>query len=106
MLTNGNSGRIQIPIVYENATVVPQEATYEQQGNIMIFKLEENNKVTSSIIKIKANVDNLYVVESGLESNAKIVTTGVGKLKSGMEITPKEIPFEEVTKPITTLFKN
>lgn len=106
LLTNGNSGRIQIPIVYENATVVPQEATYEQQGNIMIFKLEENNKVTSSIIKIKANVDNLYVVESGLESNAKIVTTGVGKLKSGMEITPKEIPFEEVTKPITTLFKN
>ena len=106
LLTNGNSGRIQIPIVYQNATVVPQEATYEQQGKVMIFKLEENNKVTSSIIKIKATIDNLYVVESGLESNTKIVTTGVGKLKSGMEITPKEIPFEEVTKPITTLFKN
>ena len=81
LLTNGNSGRIQIPIVYESAIVVPQEATYEQQGKIMIFKLEENNKVTSSIIKIKANIDNLYVVESGLESNAKIVTTGVGKLE-------------------------
>ena len=106
LITNGNSGSIQIPTIYENAIVVPQEATFEQQGKIMIFKLGEENKVTSSIIKIKASIDNLYVVDSGLDAADKIVVAGVGKLKDDMEITAKTVSFEEVTKPIAILFKN
>lgn len=106
LLTNGNSGRIQIPEVYENAIVVPQESTYEQQGNVMLFKLGDGNKVVNTIVKVKATVDNLYVLESGLDSNDKIVATGVGKLKNDMVITPQEVPFGEVTKPIATMFKN
>ncbi|MEZ4801342.1 MAG: efflux RND transporter periplasmic adaptor subunit [Gelidibacter sp.] len=106
LLTNGNSGKIQIPTVYENAIVVPQESTYEQQGNIMLFKLGADNKAINTIVKVKAPVNNLYVLESGVDANDKIVTTGVGKLRDGTVITPQEVPFEEVTKPITTLFKN
>lgn len=106
LLTNGNSGKIQIPVIYENAIVVPQEATYEQQGNIMLFKLGEGNKVINTIVKVKASVDNLYVLESGIDTKDKIVAAGVGKLRDEMVITPQEVPFDEVTKPITTMFKN
>jgi len=105
LLTNGNSGKIQIPTVYENAMVVPQGATFEQQGNIMIFKLGENNKVASTLLKIKANIDNLYVVESGLDLKDQIVVSGVGKLRNDMVITPKEVSFDSITKPIKPLFK-
>ncbi|WBU88521.1 efflux RND transporter periplasmic adaptor subunit [Cellulophaga omnivescoria] len=106
LITNGNSGKIQIPNTYKDAIVVPQQATYEQQGNIMIFKVGEDNKIATSIIKIKSTVDNLYVVESGLDAKDKIVTTGVGKLKNGMEIVPQETSFDDALKPIATLFKN
>lgn len=106
LITNGNSGKIQIPNTFENAIVVPQQATYEQQGNVMIFKVGEDNKVSTSIIKIKSTVDNLYVVESGLDPKDKIVTTGVGKLKNGVVITPQETSFDDAIKPIATLFKN
>lgn len=106
LLTNGNSGKIQIPTVYENALVIPQQATYEQQGNIMLFKLGKENKVATSIIKVKASIDNLYVVASGVDLNDKIIASGVGKLKNGMAISPKEISFEEALKPIAILFKN
>ena len=106
LLTNGNSGIIQIPVVYENATVIPQEATYEQQGNIMLFTVDEENKVSTSIVKVKASVGNLYVIASGLDANERIVVSGVGKLKKEMIITPKETPFEEVIQPISTLFRN
>lgn len=106
LITNGNSGKIQIPTVYENAIVVPQAATYEQQGNIMLFKLGENNKTINTIVKVKATVGNLYVLESGVEANDKIVASGVGKLKNDMVITPQEVPFDEVSKPVATLFKN
>lgn len=106
LLTNGNSGKIQVPTIYENATVIPQEATYEQQGNIMVFKLSDNHTVSSTIIKVKAPVNNLYVVASGVEAGDKIVVTGVGKLRNDMEITPQEIAFDSVVKPIEKLFKN
>ncbi|MDD7888141.1 efflux RND transporter periplasmic adaptor subunit [Flavivirga sp. 57AJ16] len=106
LLTNGNSGKIQVPTVYENAIVVPQEATYEQQGKIMLFTLGEGNKAVNTIVKVKATIDNLYVLESGVDTNDKIITTGVGKLKNEMPITPQEVSFDEVTKPISTLFKN
>lgn len=106
LITNGNSGKIQVPTVYENAIAIPQEATYEQQGKIMVFKLGEDNKVINTIVKVKAAIDNLYVVESGISTKDKIVTTGVGKLRNNMVIAPQEIPFNEATKSIATLFKN
>lgn len=106
LLTNGNSGKIKIPSIYENAIVIPQEATYEQQGNIMVFIVGENNTVSSLIVKVKASIDNLYVVGSGIKEGDKIVTTGVEKLRSEMLITPQEIPFDSIMKPIKTAFKN
>ena len=106
LLTNGNSGKIQIPTIYEDAIVIPQEATYEQQGNIMFFKVDKENKVATSILKVKATIDNLYVVESGIGLEDTIIISGVGKLRSGMTISPQVVPFEEATKPIKTLFKN
>lgn len=106
ILTNGNSGKIRFPIEYKDAIVVPQSATFEQQGNIMIFKLGEDNKVVTSIIEVKGTVDNLYVVESGLTTNDKIVVSGVGKLRNGMAISPQETTFEDAIKPIATLFRN
>lgn len=106
ILTNGNSGKIRFPIEYKDAIVVPQTATFEQQGNVMIFKLGKDNKIETTIIKIKGSVDNLYVVESGIDANDKIVVSGVGKLRNGMKISPQDIPFEEAIKPVATLFKN
>ncbi len=106
ILTNGNSGKIKFPIEYKDAIVVPQTATFEQQGNIMIFKLGADNKVETSILKVKGTVDNLYVVESGLEPTDKIVISGIGKLKSGMAIAPQDTSFEEAIKPVATLFRN
>ncbi|GGX05362.1 efflux RND transporter periplasmic adaptor subunit [Aquimarina muelleri] len=106
LLTNGNSGKIRIPTVYENAIVIPQKATFEQQGNIMLFKLDQGNKVKTSIVKVKTTIDNLYVVESGVDVKDKIIVFGVGKLRNGMEISPQETSFEDAIKPIKTLFKN
>ncbi|MDW5290648.1 efflux RND transporter periplasmic adaptor subunit [Formosa sp. PL04] len=106
LITNGSSGTIQIPTIYEEAIVVPQKATYEQQGNIMLFKVGEDNKTVNTIIKVKASIDGLYVLESGLDANDKIIASGIGKVRNDMVITPQDVPFNEVTKPIVVLFKN
>ena len=105
ILTNGNSGKIRIPTTYQDAIVVPQSATFEQQKDVLIYTLQSDNKVKSNIITIKGTVDNLYVVESGLQKGDKIITSGISKLRNGTEITPKEVSFDSITKPITPLFK-
>ena len=106
LLTNGNSGKIQIPVVYENAIVIPQAATLDQQGHIVLFKVGENNIITSTLVDIKGRVDNLYVVESGVKAGDKIVVNGIGKLRNDMPITPQNVPFDSIIKPISPLFKN
>ena len=105
LLTNGNSGIIKIPQTYENAVVVPQNSTYEQQGQVLVFKVGENNKAESSVISIKDEVGSLYVVEDGIKEGEKIIGKGVGKLRNGSAITPQETPFDSIAKPIEKVFK-
>ncbi|KJD33927.1 secretion protein HlyD [Tamlana nanhaiensis] len=105
ILTNGNSGNIRIPTEYKDAIVVPQSATFEQQKDILIYKLDESNTAKSTIIKIQGSVGNLYVIESGVEAGDKIIVSGVGKLRNNTPITPKEVAFDSITKPLTPLFK-
>jgi len=105
LLTNGNSGNIRIPNVYENAIVVPQSATFEQQKDIMIYKLDENNNAVATLIKVSDALDNLYVVESGLKVGDKIIVSGVTKLRNNTPITPNEVSFDSITQPIKALFK-
>ena len=105
LLTNGNSGVIKIPQTYENAVVIPQNSTFEQQGNIIAYKVGEENKVTSTKVVTKAAVGNLYVVESGLKKGDKIVAKGVSKLRPNTKIEPQEVAFDSVAKPVKQLFQ-
>ncbi|HIB37053.1 efflux RND transporter periplasmic adaptor subunit [Mesonia sp.] len=105
LLTNGNSGTIKIPVNYENAVVVPQPSTYEQQGQILIYTLQNDNKVSASVLDVKDEVGNYYVVNGGIKEGDKIVAKGAGKLRDGAEITPQEVPFDSIAKPIEKVFK-
>jgi len=106
ILTNGNSGKIRIPIEYKDAIVVPQSATFEQQKDILIYTLDKDNKAKSTLIKVQGVVGNLYVVKSGLKKGDKIIISGVGKLRNGTPISPQETSFDDAIKPIATSFQN
>ncbi|HBC04281.1 MAG TPA: efflux RND transporter periplasmic adaptor subunit [Aequorivita sp.] len=105
ILTNGNSGKIKIPKVYTDAVVVPQEATYEQQGSIYVYKVGEDGMATSTKIETTAEVGNLYVVASGLQKGDKIVAKGANKLRGNSKINPQEMPFDSIAKPIEKVFR-
>lgn len=105
ILTNGNSGKIQVPKVYTDALVVPQEATYEQQGSIYVYKVAEDGMATSTKIETTAEVENLYVVASGLQKGDKIVAKGANKLRGNSKINPQEMPFDSIAKPIEKVFR-
>jgi len=105
LITNGNSGTIKIPVTYQDATVIPQNSTFEQQGKILAYRVADSNKVASTAITTKAAVGNLYVVESGVKKGDKIVAKGAGKLRPGAQIKPQEVPFDSIAKPVDQLFQ-
>lgn len=104
LLTNGNSGTLLIPVVYKNKVVVPKSATFEQQGQVIVFKAQDG-KANTAVINVTDEVNGLYIVANGVTKGEKIVGTGVGKLRNGTPITPQEIPFDSIAKPTEKVFR-
>lgn len=105
MVTNGNSGKVLIPTTYTDAPVIPQAATFERQGQILVYHVKEDNTVSADVVEIKDRIDNLYVVKSGVKVGDVIVSDGVGKLRPNMPIVPQEVPYDSVVQPLKTVFK-
>lgn len=105
LLANGSSGTLKIPTQHENALVVPQSATFEQQGQTFVYTVGENNTTVATLINIKDKTDDLYIVDSGVKQGDLIVVKGIGKLRNNTPIQPQEVAFDSVVKPIKPLFK-
>jgi len=109
ILTNGNSGIIKVPTVFENVLVVPQSATFENQNSRFVYTIKKDTANTTiasqKSIVIKGKSDNLYIISKGLEKGETIIVNGIGKIRDGMPIEPKKADFDSITKPIQKEFQ-
>lgn len=103
LLSNGNSGTIKIPKLYNDALVVPESATYEQQGITYVYRVEKDT-AKSTMIGVTDRVNNMIVVKSGVTKGEKIVAQGVGQLKPGAAVKPKQVQFDEIINAIKPIF--
>ncbi len=104
LLANGSSGTLEIPTHYQNAVIVPQAATFEQQGQTYVYTVGENNTVLATLINVKDKTDNLFIVDSGIKQGDLIVMKGIGKLRNNTPIQPQEVAFDSIVKPLKPLF--
>ncbi len=104
LLTNGNSGTVKLPIDYSNAVVVPESATYEQQGIVYVYKVGADKKVKNTIVQVKDRVDNMAIISSGVQKGEKVVALGVNTLKDGLEIIPKPIKMDSLVQTVKPIF--
>lgn len=86
LLRSGTSGRISIPRTVENAIVIPQEATFQQQNKILTFKVQGDSIVQTHVYVENTPDGKQYVVNEGLKSGDKIVTKGLTSLKNGQKV--------------------
>lgn len=108
MLTNGSTGQILIPNVYEDVAIVPQKSTFERQNHTYIMRVQKTDSTTIAVtdrIEIKDEQTGLYLIESGVEEGDEIVAEGVSNIPSGSPIQPNEQPFDSVAKPVKQVFK-
>lgn len=104
ILANGNSGRIRIPKVYENAAVVPEVSTFEQQGRVYVYHVGSDSVAVSSGIEVLDRINGMVIVDSGIQAGDQIVARGVGLLQNNTQIQPDPITFESLTS-LNIVFK-
>lgn len=103
-LANGNSGKIRIPKTYTDVVVVPEVASFEQQGKVYVYRVQGDTLAVSTIVEVKDRVDNMIVVSSGIEAGDKIVTSGLGKLRNNTPVVPQPVVFDSIVKSTNPIF--
>ncbi len=92
VLRSGNSGKVLIPNIHQNAILIPQSSTYEVQDMKFCYVVGDSNKVHSTPITVaEQNDGKSYIVTSGLKNGDVVVVEGVGiSVKDNMVISPKK----------------
>lgn len=102
LLSNGSTGKVKIPKYYKNVIVIPEAATFEQQGIIYAYKVEKDTvKLTN--IELTDRINNLAIVKNGLFENEKIVTAGVNNLKNKTLIKPQLVKLDSLINTIKAI---
>lgn len=103
LLSNGNSGTLLLPNEYSNVLVVPESATFEQQGQVYVYTVA-NDTAKATKIEVIDRINKLAIVKEGVKKGEKIIGTGLGTLRSGSPITPVPEKFEKINEDIKSTF--
>lgn len=104
ILSSGNNGRIMIPTVYENALIAPASASFEQQGKVYMYKVQDD-KAISTIVEVMDRTGNILILSSGLEKGEPFVAQGVSKLRNGDAIVPQPVALDSIINSFERVFK-
>lgn len=83
MLRNGGSGTVAFPYQMDNVLVVPQEATYEIQDKIFVYRVTDGKATSTPVTVFPVDNGKEYIIEQGLKAGDVIVAEGAGLLQEG-----------------------
>lgn len=100
LLRNGETGKVQMSMPVHNALIIPQKATYEIQDQKYVFVIDKNGVAKSRNIKVAYELQDLYVVGSGISKGDQILLEGVQKVKDDQKVKTK---FQDSKKVLQSL---
>ena len=86
LLHNGGSCTVVVSTHRNNCIVIPQEATYELQNRVFVYRVIDGKTKATPIEVFRLNNGKEYIVESGLNEGDIIIAEGAGLLRDGVEI--------------------
>ncbi|WP_312186029.1 efflux RND transporter periplasmic adaptor subunit [Sphingobacterium sp.] len=89
ILKHGATGKIAVPMETGEHTFVHQKSVFEIQDKTYVYTMQADSTVKMTPFVAGPRVGHYYIVESGLDPNAKVVYEGVQNLRSGVKINPK-----------------
>ena len=86
LLHHGGSGTVVVPTHRKDCIVIPQEATYELQNRMFVYKVVNGKTKATPITLYPQNNGKEYIVDEGLQVGDTIIAEGAGLLKEGSEV--------------------
>jgi membrane fusion protein, multidrug efflux system len=91
ILRPGQFGRITaLTSLQQNALVVPQRAVSELQGRYQIAVVGPDNKIGIRTVQVGDKVDEMWVIQSGVQPGDRVVSEGSSKVRDGEKVTPQQ----------------
>jgi membrane fusion protein (multidrug efflux system) len=90
LLHHGGSATVIVPLHRKQSIVIPQEATYELQNRMFVYRVIDGKTKATPIVVFPLNNGSEYIVEQGLNEGDTIIAEGAGLLREGIEVTGKE----------------
>lgn len=93
ILRPGQYGKVRAVVrTIPQALLVPQRAVQELQGQYQVWVVADDDSVEPRFVEPGLRVDDLWVIDSGLEDGDRIVVEGFQRVRSGMTVSTK--PFQ------------
>jgi membrane fusion protein, multidrug efflux system len=86
LLRHGETGNIQVVQSLKNALIIPQKATFEVLEKKYVYVVDKNNVIRSREITIAAELPHIFVVQSGLKMDDKILLEGLRQVHENEKI--------------------
>lgn len=89
LLHSGGSATVVVPTHRRQCVVIPQEATYELQNRMFVYRVLNGKTKATPVTLFPQNNGKEYIVEEGISEGDTIIAEGAGLLKEGIEIGRK-----------------
>jgi membrane fusion protein (multidrug efflux system) len=96
LLRHGQTGTLWIHQSLKDAIVIPQRATFEILDKRYVYVIDDQGVAHQRAISVAHELDDIFVVESGLALNEKIVLEGVRQTREGEHVEASFRKPEEV----------
>jgi membrane fusion protein (multidrug efflux system) len=86
LLRHGQTGTILIHRILHDAIVIPQRAVYEILDRRYVYVVDKDDVVHQREIAVQHTMDDIFVINKGLDGNDRIVLEGVRQVRDGEKV--------------------
>jgi membrane fusion protein, multidrug efflux system len=86
LLRHGQTGTILIHRTLRDVIVIPQRATFELLDKRYVWVVGENDVAKQTLITIKHELEDIFVINDGIKVGDKIVLEGVRNVEDGKKV--------------------
>lgn len=96
LLKPGQFARVRVLLEEQaNKLVVPVRSVQEIQGTYSVMLVDSASKVEFRPVKPGLKFNGAWVIEEGVKLGERVIVEGLQKVKEGMSVQAKEVPFPE-----------
>lgn len=98
LLRHGQTGTILISRVQDDAIIIPQRAVFEVLQKRYVYVVDKEDVAHQREIVVQNEMDDLFVIKTGLGVEDKIVLEGVRQIRDGEKVEYEDRLAEKVTE--------